>query len=514
MSIPSWLTPDTPDGNDLIRYGADNISRNAQLLIQIYEDLEQKINDARWARDEVLDGTIHIDELYTPDTTGRYRITLASVANGFGLPEPGPGAFTVHWIFGVGTPMAQHVWEPNTGGRYVRARNSGVWGPWTSTRWHRGRIPAGTDVNDMWGPQWEGIWTLSNQGEADAVDSMPFSGPGTFIVYTTPNGVTTHTANGYGLQAGTWKRYTLGVGNRTWTSWDILVTASEVQTMVDAAVADINAGNVGLFNTLLIEDWSRRRGGRKTLSTGAVALRFDHGLRNFDEKVRPLLEAHDLPYSLALCSQHWGHAENTGITPAIVDGWVQGGLCEVWNHSRSHGGHPTVEGAAIEIIQGLTELSDQLPSAEIDGFVIPGTGGTGFGPGFVSGQRVDEFFNSPGGRMILGHHAISTGYIADTDHRTLDGIVRQGQAHRSMDSMTAPQVINEITTAQENLTGLQLMLHPSVVDSTGYLPSAALTQILDYIATERDAGRLAVLGPYDLMLADTSAARANDGQQA
>lgn len=91
----------------------------------------------------------------------------------------------------------------------------------------------------------------------------------------------------------------------------------------------------GIANSVRLQDWSRRRGGVKRISTGAVALRFDHGLANFNTKIRPLLEARSLPYALALNSDRWSIAENTGVTASMVNGWVQGGLCEIWNHGRA-----------------------------------------------------------------------------------------------------------------------------------------------------------------------------------
>lgn len=263
-------------------------------------------------------------------------------------------------------------------------------------------------------------------------------------------------------------------------------------------------------NAVLLQDWMRRRGGVKTIATGAVALRFDHGLANFNAMVRPLLEARNLPYSLALCSDKWSEAENSGVTPAMVNGWVQGGLCEAWNHSATHAGAANKEAATAEIVGALATLRSQLPAAQIDGFAVPGTGGTGFA-GFATGAAVTEFSETYGGRLILDSHAVSSGYVTSTHDRVLDGNPRHGMGHWTLDTGGLEPTKSKIRTAEANLTGLQLMCHPSLIDTTGGMTLADLTALLDYIAAERDAGKLTVVGPYDLLLCDTSAARGGVG---
>lgn len=259
----------------------------------------------------------------------------------------------------------------------------------------------------------------------------------------------------------------------------------------------------GLTNDLLVQDFTRRRGPVKTGGLGAVALRFDHGLGNFDTKIRPLLEARGLPYSLALNSRDWGKAENGGVTAATVDGWVSGGLAEVWNHGAHHLDATDTKALEDTIVTGLAELRSQLPSAVIDGFAVPGVGGTNY-QGFDGGATLEDFYNTEAGRLILSHHAVSTGYLSGTTHRALDGTVRQGQLHYTIDTATGTGVEYQINLAAADRTGLQLMLHPSLVDTAGNITTAKLTEILDHIVAKRDAGELAVLSSYDLVVADAT----------
>ncbi|GAA3322981.1 hypothetical protein J2S64_004063 [Paeniglutamicibacter sulfureus] len=50
------------------------------------------------------------------------------------------------------------------------------------------------------------------------------------------------------------------------------------------------------------------------------------------------------------------------------------------------------------------------------------------------------------------------------------------------------------------MTGDRLTMYPSLIDTAGYLSTAQLTDVLNYIVTRRTAGDLAVLSPYELMV--------------
>lgn len=257
----------------------------------------------------------------------------------------------------------------------------------------------------------------------------------------------------------------------------------------------------GLANAVLLQDYTRRRGSVSTGGKGAVALRFDHGLGNFRDIILPLLRARGLPSSLALNSRSWGLAENGGVAAADVNTWVQNDRVEVWNHGAHHGDADSTAALEDTIVAGLSELRSQIPAAVIDGFAVPGVGGTNYA-GFNGGATLQSFYGTEAGRLILSHHAVTSGYLPSTTHRVLDGVVRQGQNHYTIDAATGTAAEYQIDQAIANRTGLQIMLHPSVVGTTDKVTVAKLTAILDYIAAKRDAGELAVLSPYELTLAD------------
>lgn len=304
----------------------------------------------------------------------------------------------------------------------------------------------------------------------------------------------------------TGRTFSRAYNNGIWSPWNATATLADITEPAPAQVG-IDSAGAALTNALLVEDWSRRRGGRKRIATGAVALRFDHGLANFNSKLRPLLEARNLPYSLALNAGNWANAENTGVTKEMVNSWVQGGLCEIWNHSLTHNSTSSEATWRNEIVGGLNQLRTDLPAAQIDGWAVPSLQGIGYvhpDGTYLMGSTVEEYYNTPAGRLILATHAVATGYIPNTYQRVLDGVPRQSQLHWTFDKSTLAQIQGFIATTESQKRGLQLMLHPSLVDTADHITTATVTAILDHIVAERDAGRLTVLGPYDLMLADAT----------
>lgn len=261
----------------------------------------------------------------------------------------------------------------------------------------------------------------------------------------------------------------------------------------------------GLANSIRVDDFTQRRGGRKkTGGIAAVAFRFDHGLNNFKTEILPLLQTYGIVGSLALNSRRWTDAESNLVTQSEVDGWVSSGWVEIWNHSATHGDASTIAALTDTIVGGLTELRAQLPSAVIDGFAIPGVGGgTNLG-GLNSGTTPENWYGTDAGRIILENHAVATGAFPDTDRRVLDGRVRQGMGHWTLDSQASATAITRLQGVQASKKGQQFMLHPSLMNTAGYITTAELGTILAWCATERDAGRIKIYSQYDLLLADAT----------
>lgn len=294
-----------------------------------------------------------------------------------------------------------------------------------------------------------------------------------------------------GISSGYYRRNTSGASGALWIPWRRLDN--------DVAVANGGAGNA---NRLRVQEFIDAMGPVTTNGLGAIGLRFDHGLANLNAKLRAALEARGLLYCVALSSRGWNVPENSGVTPSMVDSWVG---CEVWNHGAgpNHNDASDLQTLTDQIVKGKEELQAQLPNKKIWGFIPPGVGGTNYG-GFNGGPSPEAFYGTLAGQLILENHAVSAGAFPGTAYRPLDGTVRQGMAHAGLETRTVASAKSIIDTAIANKTGLQLMTHPSRLDEPGYHTTAQVIEILDYIVAKRDAGELAVLSPYQMMVADSS----------
>ena len=105
--------------------------------------------------------------------------------------------------------------------------------------------------------------------------------------------------------------------------------------------------------------------------------------------------------------------------------------------------------------------------------------------------------------MILASHAVASGY-GGSHVRPATGTLIDGQRHFTFDTTTSFYTLRVLLEeAQDTGGALQLMLHPSQIGLAGVTESLLRT-LFEWIATERDAGRLIVLSPSGLLLADAS----------
>jgi len=248
-------------------------------------------------------------------------------------------------------------------------------------------------------------------------------------------------------------------------------------------------------------------GPRDTGGLGAVALRFDHGLVNFAEHVLPLTTARRITVSQAYNPRTLDLRESRGVGTDEVDGWVRAGHVEIWNHSASHRGVATTEDLLDEVVASLGEIEEQLPAARgrVWGFNPPGIPGEDYA-GFAKGSRPEEW-TTEAGRIILAHHAVVSGHLPGTAQRILDGRVRDGLAHVTMDARTVEEIIARIDAVAKKRRGLQLMLHPSRLGMNGKLSVQGLAAVLDHIVALRSRGEIVTLSPYQLVLADARSPR-------
>lgn len=477
---------------------------DAEKADTIYVDTE--VAAARYDRGRIPNGS----DVFTL-ASGSWTVSSAGFAETMtNLPELWPGKFIIQ---NGDEPIVKAATFKPYGRDYhwetVRAPG-GTWMPWRKVGGYRPIrvVVEGENVDDF---RETAEYRVRSSAIALTLGGWPADAGRTTAWVTThiasDSGIGFQTLQVYGTNGGVWWRSTGSIaGERPfpWAAWRRLDGAGGGGGETPSGMSPLGSG---LTNDLLVQDFSRRHGGViDTGGRGAVALRIDHGLANFRDKVRPALLAAGMKPALILNSRNWDRAENDGVTPEIVNGWVTAGEVEIWNHGATHT-NPLSEAAVVdEVVNGLAELRAQLPAAQIDGWAIPGVGSDPY-MGFGTGTSVQQFYSSYAGRLILEHHAVSTGYIAGTSQRILDGRVRQGQGHFGLDSQTVANAKAAIDEAITRKTGLQLFLHPSQLDLAGKTTTAEFEQIIAYVAQRRDAGELVILSPYEMMVADSTRPR-------
>lgn len=228
----------------------------------------------------------------------------------------------------------------------------------------------------------------------------------------------------------------------------------------------------------------------------AIALRFDHHLGDFEEKVLPLLKKYRLP---------WGQMLNSGIideeemtaTQLAEAAHNTGG--EVWNHGWSHSSIYTPDEADREITDGKTELQNILPSLWIDGWAQPGQ------PDYMGLEKIpssaNDYYDTYPGRLILNQHAFVRGYYPDTYHE-LEGSNLIGQGHVTIDRQKNGMIQHYIRRALNEGKGVTLMLHSNYLDRNGFITTNELDAALAYIANLRDTDQIEVLSTTGILLAE------------
>ena len=95
------------------------------------------------------------------------------------------------------------------------------------------------------------------------------------------------------------------------------------------------------------------------------------------------------------------------------------------------------------------------------------------------------------------------GYIGGA-RRVLDGTIRQGLSHITLDTYDMAQARAQVDAAITERRGIQVMLHPRELDKPGKITTAQFLSFLDSVVGKRDAGDLVILSPGELVRADAT----------
>lgn len=474
-----------PEGTHYISEGDDAIRKNAvttNQLIESHEHPEYRMRGTLPSSD--------LNDLFNESDSGVWHLSSANTYTN--LPSTGGLLIIDATSFAAKQEVVPLFGDPAMQRKLI-TYSAKRWSRWENTT--VGEISANADLNDF---RSYGDYVIPNQSVAASLNGWPSEHttpqPGALSVRSTPSGLIMQTLHTYGTNKFMY-RSTSGISPVPfpYTDW------------TDPAAPSSSGGSGNNAHALLVEDFTRRRGGRRRTNGKAVAaIRFDHGLSNLSSIALPLCRSRGIVPAIALNSRNWNYPENTGITAETVNGWVEAGEVEIWNHGATHGNATTTAELTDEIVNGLNELRQQLPAAEIDGWVVPGvTANPSYG-GFNNGANIQAFYETEAGRMILDHHAISTGYIPGTHRPILDGTVRQGGHQFTIDSQTLAAFKTQVDAAITERTGLQIMLHPSQLNLSGKLTTETFTAMLDYLVEKQTAGDLLLWSPYDMAVADAT----------
>lgn len=359
----------------------------------------------------------------------------------------------------------------------------------------RGTIPLNSNL-DLWvDATYNGLWYAAAVSVPTLTGLPPEAAgrPLQLLVLGSQPRITTQVYIPYGMYGTTWLSRSIdNVGTNTWTEWAPFGGSDSVSPMVPNAIRKAE-----MLHAL--------GGPVATGGLGAVAFRFDHGFTNFRDIVLPAVQARGIKVAQAYNPRNWHYAENTGVTAADLNGWVAAGDVEIMNHSANHLGADTREALTDQIVNGLAEIEAELPAAagKVWGFAPPGVSTGDYG-GFKDG-RTPAGWSTFAGRLILEHHAVGTGYLAGTSRRVLDGQIRDGLGHVTIDGRAVADIKADVDEVIASRKGLQLMMHPSQLNASGKLSTSQFLEVLDYVVAKRDAGELMILSPYQLLAADATA---------
>ena len=492
---PEWLPTTTPHAHDGL------YPSRAEVTSLINGVTGVDVSGVLCSLGVVATGT----DCNTLTTQGIWSVTgnslLESLVNGpvaqGDLDAPRPGSLLVlRTSNGI---LTQTLHSYAGGGVYYRASANLAgtsWGRWRQAENGQvmGVVPAGGNALTYTGGAYRGDWLVTEERAASIVN-LPEPVPGVLQVLSPSSQLALLVFRSVET-SGSRVWVNTRVGSGAWSGWQLEGGGS---------------GGGSDAPRLIADEAARRRGGRiGTNGRGAINLRYDHNAEDFKTKVLPLLVARGLPCTLAMPADvldgDYAADPPTTVTWAEVQEWaLQHGVEMAW-HSKTHGPADTPSAWESEIVGGYTKLRAALPLVKIDVGIQIGTTGSMWG-GLLPIDSPAKLHGTPAGRLMLETIPIVNGHSGGY-FRPLTGQIGQGLAHETIESTDsypdAASIIALMTEARDTASGLSVMIHPNQLDKAGRITTATLTTVLDWLAAERDAGRIDVLTYGGLSVADES----------
>lgn len=411
--------------------------------------------------------------------SGAYCPISPIAATAMGLPTANYGtiikyewdnAGTLQWI--PATSRGNEVWQ--------KVKTGSSWGSWGRIDNAVQVLVSSDDIDDLT----DGTYTPISNTAATAL-GLPSANVGPLTQYSQG-----------GNRQQTWtpissdpRIYIRSRISGNWTAWSVITPGG----------GGGGASGGGVEREMRLAQANARRGGvYGTNSVAVFALMFDHGTNNFIAKVLPLLKKYNFPCGLGLNSRMYessylfASSDDQTTFAQIQTEALRNGVT-IWNHGQKHNA-----GGATEIIGGRDELTASLPKITIENWLHTGTYGD-----FESGSDFPKYWENTIGSTIMNGHAYLTGDIQEPI-KPLSGQPKPGYDGTWVDSgQSALDILkSQIQDAQKTGGGVMMRQHPMYLDSGSYLSTTQLDTFLGWVAGERDAGRLLVLTPDLLNLAD------------
>lgn len=242
-----------------------------------------------------------------------------------------------------------------------------------------------------------------------------------------------------------------------------------------------------------------------------IALRFDDWHIAFRDNVLPLLVERGFPAGLAsisnLSEQPWA----SGITPSDIRSWNRQGI-EIQSHGVDH------KDPSPQDLTGSGGLADQIINSKITieswgvscrGWMQPGaspliSGVVPYGTDFTNWDSLDGY----AAWLIRDTYPVSESYVWGSISRPLPHRQFHGADHLTIsDGMLYADVMNTLNQRIQRNENIELMIHAGNIGASGNITLVEFTNILDWIASQRDAGKAEVLTPSGLFFADRTSIR-------
>ena len=447
--------------------------------------------------------TTSLDEVLTPGVYSQPNTNWATLDNGY--PEQTRGTLTVSsWD----TADPGRVYQVFTATYYnrvwMRERVNGTWAKWVNFLSGSFQVNGDLNYQDLNNVLSPGVYRQPLSARATVARNYPQATRGILTVHQWGDESQVSQTYQATFRGDVYTREHSATG---WEEW--IRIGGDTST----------SGNGSQLNHRrdAMKQASRMRRGGVIGTNGAtpVSLSFDHGYVNFRDKVLPHLRRLGLPSTSAFNQGQLGSGENEGISwPQLQEFGLNYGV-EFAHHGYSHTDISDASTNVERITNALTSSIDlvktNMPEVVADAFILPGVGGTNY-DGFNGGADPESWWTHPAGRALMQHFPVVSAKRRGVAVPLMQGEdLSFGSDRLGWDTADGADTLkSHIQSLAGTTMGVKCFMHPSQIGLAGKISEAKLVETLEWLAAERDAGRVEVLTVSGFAYADvTSNARMN-----